>query len=278
MSATRGQAQHLNAPAVAVDIGNTRLKLGMYSLRSGSAAGLPQPDRTLDVPIDQLDAIESWCEPWRVEQLSWWVGSVQREFTTRLLAWLRDHREPQVTLLSCRDLNLKTELPQPDRAGIDRLLAAVAANCVRPANRNAVVVDVGTAVTVDLVRRDGTFCGGAILPGVAMAARALHEFTDLLPLVPMAELADAPPALGNDTISAMRSGLFWGAVGAVRELIVRMSPSADPPLVILTGGAAQSVASLLAQDALFEPHLVLAGIALTALSHLPQAAEDSQLQ
>ena len=59
------------------------------------------------------------------------------------------------------------------------------------------IVDVGSAITVDLVSADGAFLGGAILPGIAMSARALHEFTDLLPLVDMSELTAPPPALGN---------------------------------------------------------------------------------
>ena len=271
MSGSHGESSHRPAPVVAVDIGNTRLKLGLFELQPGSGpCTLPQPQRTFDVTVDHLADIERWCQPWRVDELSWWVGSVQRDYTTRLLAWLRQDRETAVTLLSCRDLDLQTALPRPDMAGIDRLLAAVAANCVRPVDRDAVIVDLGTAVTVDYVRRDGVFAGGAILPGVAMSARALHEFTDLLPLVPMAELQEPPPALGNDTISAMRSGLFWGAVGGARELIARMAAADEPPRVILTGGAAQSVAPLLAPDALYEPHLVLAGIALTALSHQRQ--------
>ena len=66
----------------------------------------------------------------------------------------------------------------------------------------------GTAITVDLVSADGAFLGGAILPGIAMSARALHEFTDLLPLVDMAELAAPPPALGDRDRSGPRPGCF----------------------------------------------------------------------
>ena len=103
---------------------------------------------------------------------------------------------------------------------------------MRPPGRPAVVIDVGTAITVDLVSAEGAFLGGAILPGIAMSARALHEFTDLLPLVDMSELAAPPPALGDSTEAAMRSGLFWGAVGAVRQLIEQLAgdaPAAGGP-------------------------------------------------
>jgi type III pantothenate kinase len=145
----------------------------------------------------------------------------------------------------------------------------VAVNRLREADRAAVIVDVGTAITVDLVSADGAFLGGAILPGLQMSARALHEFTDLLPLVDVSELAAPPPALGTATEPAMQSGLFWGAVGAMRELIEQLHKAATGgragrPQVFLTGGAGAGVAELLGSDARYVPNLTLAGIALAA--------------
>ncbi len=265
MSADGGSSGASPFPLVAVDIGNTRFKLGLFEQPPLTADdALPSPTRVLELSPQEVPRIADWCLPYSIESLSWWVGSVQRSYTSRLLQWLRAERNTSITLLACRDLNLATALPRPDMAGIDRLLAAVAANRLRSKDRDAVVVDLGTAVTVDFVSRDGVFQGGAILPGVAMAARALHEFTDLLPLVPMSELETPPPALGNDTVSAMRAGLFWGVIGGVKQLLAEYARDCEPPLVILTGGAAANVAQLLASDALYVPHLVLAGIALTA--------------
>jgi type III pantothenate kinase len=189
---------------------------------------------------------------------------VNRPATTRLLDWVRDRRPGDpVTLLSAGDLSLEVNLPRPDLVGVDRLLDAVAANHLRQSNRPAVVVDVGTAITVDLVSAQGAFSGGAILPGIAMSARAMHEFTDLLPLIEMAELSTPPPALGTVTVEAMRSGLFWGAVGAIRQLIERLAGHNDPQ-IFLSGGAGVAVAKLLGRSARHVPHLTLAGIALTA--------------
>jgi type III pantothenate kinase len=188
---------------------------------------------------------------------------VNRPAATRLIDWLRSNRpQDRVALLAAGDLPLAVELPRPDMVGVDRLLDAVAANVLRPANRPAVVVDVGTAITVDLVSRQGAFCGGSILPGIAMSARALHEFTDLLPLLDISELDAPPPALGDSTESAMRSGLFWGAIGAVRQLIEQLAGD-DQPLVVLTGGGGPVVAGLLGRSAQWAPHLTLSGIALT---------------
>lgn len=98
-----------------------------------------------------------------------------------------------------------------------------------------------------------------------MSARALHDFTELLPHLDMLELSEAPAALGRSTEPAMRSGLFWGAVGGVRELIARLgSGTPGDPQVFLTGGASPAVAPLLSPTARHVPHLTLGGIALCA--------------
>jgi type III pantothenate kinase len=78
----------------------------------------------------------------------------------------------------------------------------------------------------------------------------------------MRELAEPVPTLGTDTIAAMRAGLYWGTVGAMRELITRLSADlTDQPVVYLTGGAAAHVASALKPEACHVPHLILGAIA-----------------
>lgn len=259
-------------PLIAVDIGNSRMKFGQFSAPGGEA--LPEPDRWIHIAGDDpdMDRLGVWLGERLAGGASWWVGSVNRPGTTRLLDWLREHRaDDPITLLAAGDLALDVAVPRPDMVGIDRLLDAVAANRLRRPDRPAVVIDVGTAITVDLVSAAGAFCGGAILPGTAMAARALHAFTDLLPQIDMAELATPPAPIGTETVAAMRSGLFWGAVGAVRQLVELFArqQSAEPD-VFLTGGAGSAVAELLGPCARHVPHLTLAGIALTAARATPE--------
>jgi type III pantothenate kinase len=253
-------------PLIAVDIGNNRIKLGLFESAVGQ--GLPEPGRMLQVSGAKPDfeQVTAWLAPYGPADVSWWIGSVNRPTTTRLVDWLRSTAtESRVTLLASGDLPLRVALERPDMVGVDRLLDAVAANCLRGADRPAVVIDVGSAITVDLVSADGVFRGGAIAPGIGMSAQALHTFTDLLPLVDMSELAEAPPALGTSTVAAMRSGLFWGAVGLIRQLTHEMTAGmARPPHVFLTGGAGPAVAELLGPETQYIPHLTLAGIALVA--------------
>jgi type III pantothenate kinase len=255
----------MSFPLLAVDVGNARMKIGLFDTSIGNA--LPEPIRTLPLDGDapEFDSIGAWLDDLAGEKLPWYLASVNRAGASRLIDWLRGHRpDDAVTLLSAGDLPLVVRLDRPDMVGIDRLVDAVAVNRLREPGRAAVIVDVGTAITVDLVSTDGAFLGGSILPGLEMSARALHEFTDLLPLVDVSELSERPPALGTETEEAMRSGLFWGTVGAIRQLIEQLGRKAgNHPQVFLTGGAGAAVAELLGPDALYVTHLTLAGIALS---------------
>ena len=253
------------APLIAVDVGNSRIKLGLF--RQTVATGLPEPETTLHLSsrLPEFDRLDAWlATTGGAGHLRWHVGSVNRPAASRLIDWLRDHRaDDEIMLLTSGDLPLVVKLPRPDMVGVDRLLDALAANRLRTLGRAAVAVDAGSAITVDLLDADGAFLGGAILPGIAMSAQALHEFTDLLPRIDMAELTEPPPALGTATVAALRSGLFWGAVGAVRQLVEQLTGNRDAE-VFLTGGAGPVVAQLMGTAARYVPHLTLAGIALAA--------------
>jgi len=256
-------------PLIAVDVGNNRLKLGRFERGSGDP--LPEPSAAIQLADEgaDLDRLGDWLARSPADMAAWWIASVNRPATTRLVDWLRLHRpEAPITLLAAVDLPLEVAVERPDMVGIDRLLDALAANRLRRPGRPAVVVDVGSAITVDLVSPQGVFLGGAILPGIAMSARAMHTFTDLLPLIGMSELAAPPPPVGTATEPAMRSGLFWGAVGAIRQLVERMgaevSSAGIQPEVFITGGAGPAVAELIGPHARHVPHLTLAGIALAA--------------
>jgi type III pantothenate kinase len=202
----------------------------------------------------------------------WTIASVNRPVANRLSEWLGRHGARPVRSLTYADLPLTVDMPQPQTVGIDRLVAAVAANRLRATGEPAIVVTHGSAITVNLIDPRGAFVGGAILPGVHMTARALHEFTNRLPMV---EVTEAPAALERSTEGAIRFGLYWGAVGAAREVIARLSPPNRPAQVFLTGGGAPALAAILGEGyprpPQLVPHLTLAGIALAA-AHLSKVA------
>jgi type III pantothenate kinase len=250
-------------PLVAVDIGNSRTKLGLFTTLG---AGLPIPDRTLALGPDwHSEELESWL-PGPANRLHWRIASVNRAGTARLLDWLTGHNVDRWQVLSVTDFPLAVDVAEPDKVGMDRLAGALGASVLKQPGQAAIVVDLGSAITVDLVSPAGAFCGGVIMPGIAMSALALHQFTDLLPLEPMSELADPPDVLGKTTSACLRAGLYWGAIGAVRECVARLNERRERPQLFVTGGAGAAAARLLVdsggQPAQLVPHLTLAGIAL----------------
>jgi type III pantothenate kinase len=260
---------------IAVDVGNSRLKLGLFdstlaATQSGSKR-LPNPVRSLALPA--VDWNESALKQWThsvPRATPWRIASVNRSAATRLVESIQSiDSAASLRMLSHHDLPITVAVKEADKVGIDRLAAAAAANQLRDPARAAIVIHVGTAIVVDLVSADRQFCGGAILPGIAMSARALHEFTDLLPQSPMQDLREPPPAaLGTSTLAAIHGGLYWGAIGAMRELVTRLAdlPAATGAKadVFVTGGAAPAVANQLGPDVQCVEHLVLSGVALAA--------------
>src|SRR5262245_59263798 len=171
----------MTAPAlIAVDIGNSATKIGWdFHVPGGDSLLTPREMRTFptgDPPSPDL-AVSLPNLP-----CVWHISSVHRDGTRILGAW-GDANRPgdSVRLLAYSDLPISVRVDHPDRVGLDRLAAAVAANAIRDANRPAIVVGAGSAITVNLLAADGAFEGGVILPGFRMSAEALYG-ADLLPL------------------------------------------------------------------------------------------------
>lgn len=249
---------------VAVDIGNTAIKLGWYdALPPGE---WPRPSLVLSASTRD-------AATWEIlEQLppfpaDWYVGTVHREAETQLARWVAHHRpHDRYRKLTHTDVPLGIEVEFPERVGIDRLMGAVAADHLRDKNRPAIVIDAGSAVTVDVVSAEGNFVGGIIWPGWRMMAQALAGNTDALPLVTAALSDGPPPIIGTSTEKAIRSGLFWGNVGAVREMVARLQTELPAPAqVFVTGGDAERLTQLACSEARSVPEMVLSGIVLTAL-------------
>lgn len=155
------------------------------------------------------------------------------------------------------DLGIANRTPAPEQVGIDRLLAAAAAYARY--GGPLVVVDFGTATTVNAISAHGEFLGGAIAPGLATAHDALVARAAKLPPIPLA-LPDH--AIGRTTPEAMQSGLVLGYVGLVEGLIRRVQEELGPAPVVATGGLAATMARAAPLIGHVEPHLTLHGICL----------------
>lgn len=154
---------------------------------------------------------------------------------------------------------IRLDLEEPSTVGVDRLLTALGAYC-RSATA-CVVVDAGTAVTVDLIDSSGVFRGGVIVPGLAMMLRSLHQGTAALPLLDAPREADRGGPLGRSTREAMIRGCTAAITGLVYRQVERYAELLGAyPRVIATGGDAPV---LFEGDELVEiivPDLVLIGM------------------
>ena len=144
--------------------------------------------------------------------------------------------------------------------GADRIANAIAATHFYP-NQDLIVIDFGTATTFCVINAAQCYLGGVIIPGVRLSADALSKNTAKLPSV---EIIKPKCIIGKSTIAGIQAGIFYGIVGACREIIQQISLqgfATKPPLVIATGGFAAFFESQKIYDVLL-PDLVLHGIRL----------------
>ncbi len=167
--------------------------------------------------------------------------------------------------LEALELNSETvrgvgvDYPKPQTIGADRLANAVAAR--RHFGAPVVVVDFGTAVTFDVVDRNGNYVGGIIAPGLAAMTNYLHEKTALLPKI---EIREVRSAIGKSTEHAMLVGAVHGYRGLVRELIAELKRElrVNQLPVVATGGYAKLIAAKLPEISAVAPDLTLEGLRL----------------
>jgi type III pantothenate kinase len=267
-------AAGLGDTVLLADVGNTRIKLAVVSDHGLDATGLRRLPtvglrQDLDSHAFRPENLERWLMSAAPGSAVVLVASVHDAAATRLEAVLAavsatSHRPLRQRRIGHADLPLSIGLDEPHKTGIDRLAAAAAAAIMKTPDRGAIIVDCGTAATVDMLAADGTFLGGAILPGPALMARALADGTSKLPAVAALERS-APPAMpGRTTHEAIAAGIGWGIHGAIAKLVAEargvLGSDAD---VILTGGWRGAVRAAL-PEAIDLPDLVLCGIALAA--------------
>ena len=144
----------------------------------------------------------------------------------------------------------------PKEVGADRICNAVAAYAKY--GGPSIVVDLGTAMTFSVISADGDFVGGAIAPGIGISVDALAEHAAQLYRV---ELVKPKSAIGRSTVTAMQSGILFGFVGQVEEILRRMQEELGTPAVtIATGGWADLVIKECRSVSHHEPLLGLEGL------------------
>lgn len=252
-------------PDVVVDVGNSRVKWGRVA--DGRIAD------KVSLPLDDAVAWKRQAEGWRLPPAARWAtAGVNPPAMWRLHEWLTAHGWAVRTvtspeLVAAEVPGFRTTVEEPDKVGVDRLLGALAAGRRKPADASAVVVQVGTAMTIDFVRPCGRHVGGAILPGPRLMARSLHQHTAKLPLVEV-EPAVPTEVWGENTTDAIRLGVANAVLGAADQMVWDWAAGQGlPPAVFVTGGDAGYFRQFVFTadvSVCHDPGLVLDGLRLAA--------------
>ena len=246
------------------DVGNTELTIGLFSgaeLR-GHWRVMTDTPRTADefgVLLQTLLASNGFRSD-EVDGAA--IGSVVPRVTRPLADACRQYfpvTAPLIVDAKAR-LPITLEVDEPLTVGADRLINTLAAS--RLFARDAIVVDMGTAMTFDCITAEGVFLGGVIAPGVMTASETLTRRTSKLPAT---ELEIPARVIGKRTEECIRAGVMFGAADAIDGIVARIKaewPRPAEPLVVATGGYVETMAALCRSFDRVEPYLTLQGLQL----------------
>ncbi len=221
-----------------IDVGNTNTVFGLHDGTSWVHQWRSATDAT-----KTADDHASWL--WRLAdmqgvKLEGVKGCVistvvpQAQFNFRNLARRYLNVEPMFIGDAALKTGVAIRITTPSQVGADRIASALGAHVSYTGN--LIVIDSGTATTFDVVAADGGFEGGIIAPGINLSMKALHEAAAQLPRI---AIQKPPQVIGNDTVSAMQSGIFWGYIELIDGLVRRIKAEYGKPMtVVATGGVA----------------------------------------
>lgn len=254
---------------IVFDVGNSETTIGAFdgdALRAiwRITTDVPRTDDEYAVLLRALLSGSS-LDPSVVSAAA--IGSVVPRVTHPLAeACRRGLGATRVTIIDgSSPLPIRLQVDEPMSVGADRLINTLAAS--RLFGRDAIVVDLGTATTFDCITADGVFLGGVIAPGVRVMLETLVRRTSKLPAT---ELVLPKQVIGKRTEECIRAGVMYGAADAIDGMVRRIKaewPGTQEPLVIATGGLAETFKPLCSEIDRLEPELTLQGLRL-AHEHL----------
>jgi type III pantothenate kinase len=247
---------------IVFDVGNTETTIGLFDDAELRAhwrimTDVPRTGDEFGVLLQSLlDA--AGVDGARIADAS--IGSVVPRVTGPLAEacerWLRTKR---ITIVDgTSPLPIRLDVDEPSTVGADRIVNTLAAS--RLFGRDAIVVDLGTATTFDCITADGVFLGGVIAPGVQVMAETLFRRTSKLPAT---ELIPPKQVIGKNTSECIRAGVMLGAAELIDGLVRRIRaswPGTETPIVIATGGLAETFDQLCESFERVEPYLTLHGL------------------
>lgn len=253
-----------NDLTLCLDVGNSQLYAGLFDAegelalrfrRSSAAAGSAD-----EYGIFLKAAIrENGFDPARISGIAMCSVVPDSIYSIRRACQKYFDKDPFVLRAGVKT-GLQIAYRNPLEVGADRIANAIAA-WKRYPGRNSIIVDFGTATTLDVLTSDRRYLGGAIAPGLRISMEALEQRTARLPQV---EIMRPQEACGRSTVESIQAGLFYGHLGMIKELTSRIQEqcfagAAEPTVLLATGGFSQLFADLGLFDEVL-PDLVLEGI------------------
>jgi type III pantothenate kinase len=245
---------------LAIDVGNTNIVLGTFDGETLLASWRLSTDaaRMPDEYAALLETLLGFGGRSLRQVRAVVVSSVVPALTTTFeqLARVYCQTDPLVVGPDIRT-GIPVRYDNPREVGADRIANAVAA--IQLYGCPAIVIDFGTATTFDAISGAGEYLGGAIAPGLTIAADALFQHAARLFRV---ELKRPANAIGRNTGTSVQSGVIFGYVGLIEGLIARFHAEMGPAKVIATGGLAEVIASQTPAVEIIDPLLTLQGLRL----------------
>ncbi|MFW5760484.1 MAG: type III pantothenate kinase [Cyclobacteriaceae bacterium] len=210
-----------NHHLAAIDIGNTRAKIGIFF-----------HDELINVNYEtDFKEIKSLLDSYEVAKII--VSSVNKRYDQQLIIdQLKDYDPLYFNYQIPLPIEIKYDTPQT--LGVDRIAAAVGASVLYP-GENVLSIDCGSCITYDLLQKGKYYLGGAISPGIHMKIKALHTFTARLPLI---ESKNSAPLVGKSTEQSILSGIINGSVAEIDGMIAEYKTMYPVLKVVLCGGDA----------------------------------------
>jgi type III pantothenate kinase len=246
---------------LSIDVGNTSSHYGIVDGQTVTHTGHFPTQNFRDGPSEAFAAV---IEPLLEGVTGISFCSVVPDINENLQASVRAFNLPifHLTYQTCKGLELA--YPKPEEIGQDRIANAIAVQEFHGVP--AIILDMGTAVTFDIITSAG-YEGGIIAPGLAVMTRYLHEQTALLPALSEDDLLNVEGAIGKSTVHAMKLGVAIGFSGMVDALLARVQAELKTrgeatPVVLSTGGSIANLTSDWAQKSAFVEDLTLMGLAV----------------
>jgi len=246
---------------LAVDIGNTNIKLGIFEGDKLKATWNlatdthTTPDEYGAVLLNLMERKEILPSTVAAVVLCGVVPPLLHTFMQLCKKYL--NTKPLVVEAGVKT-GMRICLDNPREVGPDRVVGAVAAQNLY--GKPLIVIDLGTATTFDVVSKEGDYLGGAIAPGIAIASEALFARTAVLPRI---ELIRPRHVIGRNTISAMQSGIIFGYIDLIEGMIRRIEQELGSKMkVVATGGQAYPFAEEITAIDVVNPNLTLIGLRL----------------